>query len=217
VPTFIKPKFGTFYTDVFKNEYRKVGKNAVFLEYAWNVTPTFNGMKCDPCVGNPPYTREITMAGVPWANQNGVTTFFTRLHVRYTLDKFPEDLFFQETPNTEMYQARYVITNPATGDLSCAEGRVYQDKLRLRRRKELIELASLARWNTDSYYDYIAHGTDKVRSNKAKETDHNIKNINVPFWFFGKGSTPHKGLFLLVFGMLIVYSVKRLKLTLVKG
>jgi len=217
VPTFIKPKFGTFYTDVFKNEYRKVGKNAVFLEYAWNVTPTFNGMKCDPCVGNPPYTREITMAGVPWANQNGVTTFFTRLHVRYTLDKFPEDLFFQETPNTEMYQARYVITNPATGDLSCAEGRVYQDKLRLRRRKELIELASLARWNTDSYYDYIAHGTDKVRSNKAKETDHNSKNINVPFWFFGKGSTPHKGLFLLVFGMLIVYSVKRLKLTLVKG
>ena len=96
VPTFIKPKFGTFYTDVFKNEYRKVGKNAVFLEYAWNVTPTFNGMKCDPCVGNPPYTREITMAGVPWANQNGVTTFFTRLHVRYTLDKFPEDLFFKK-------------------------------------------------------------------------------------------------------------------------
>ncbi|MDA8886442.1 DUF2330 domain-containing protein [Bacteroidia bacterium] len=164
VPTFIKPNFGNFYADVFRNSHARQGRDAVFLEYAWNVTPTWGGRKCDPCVGPPPYQQQFVMAGIPWINQQGATTYFTRLHVKYSLDKFPEDLFFQETPNREMYQARYVITHPTTGDLSCKEGKVYKAKLKLRRRLELSELASLSQWDTEDFYDYVANGTDKVKS-----------------------------------------------------
>ena len=205
IPTFVKPHFSTFYGDVFKNEYSRQGRDAVFLEYAWNVTPTFTGMKCDPCVGNPPYTREITMAGVPWANQNGVTTFFTRLHVRYTLDKFPEDLFFQETPNKEMFQARYIITHPATGDLSCDEGKRYTQKLKLRRRQELVNLGTLSQWDTHEFYDYVANGTDKI-----KKKNSNDENELFPIGGeSGKGG-PMKMLFFSVFGILVLYSLSRL-------
>ena len=36
-----------------------------------------------------------------WADWNGGNNvFFTRLHVRYARDKFPQDLQFQVTPNT---------------------------------------------------------------------------------------------------------------------
>lgn len=171
VPTFVKPNFANFYSDVFRNEHSKNGRDAVFLEYAWNVTPTWSGVKCDPCVGNPPYAREFVMAGVPWANANGTTTYFTRLHVRYTLDKFPEDLFFIETPNKEHFQARYVITHPANGDLSCNEGKAYTQKLKQRRKLELRTLASLAQWDTNEFYDYVANGSDKIKS--VQEEDEN--------------------------------------------
>ena len=54
IPLFVKERFGPFYKDLFKRAYRREGRNAVFLEYAWNVTPSWGGMKCDPCVGPPP-------------------------------------------------------------------------------------------------------------------------------------------------------------------
>ena len=207
VPTFVKPNFGNFYADVFRNAYSRQGGDAVFLEYAWNVTPSFSGMKCDPCVGNPPYTKEIMMAGVPWANQNGVTTFFTRLHVRYTLDKFPEDLFFQETPNTEMYQARYIITHPAAGDLSCAAGKTYTEKLKLRRKQELSQLATLAQWDTEDFYDYVANGTDKVKS--IEEDEENAFPI-LKLDNEGGGMLP-KGVFGFTLVLLLLYSLKRVR------
>lgn len=171
VPTFVKPRFGQFYKDVFKKKYKREGKRAVMLEYAWNVTPSWGGMKCDPCVGTPPYATEFLMAGVPWTNMRGVTTYFTRLHVRYTQDKFPEDLFFIETPNREMYQARYVITHPANGDLSCDAGVTYSKNLRLRREEELLNLGDLADWDTERYYDYMDHGTDKVKSSSKDKNN----------------------------------------------
>ncbi|NNJ55188.1 MAG: DUF2330 domain-containing protein, partial [Bacteroidia bacterium] len=85
VPTFVKPNFGNFYKDVFRNTHSKEGRDAIFLEYAWNVTPSWGGIKCDPCVGNPPYFNELSKAGVHWANNPGQTVYFTRLHVRYSI------------------------------------------------------------------------------------------------------------------------------------
>ncbi len=206
VPTFLKPNFGNFYSDVFRNQYGKQGKNAIFLEYAWNVTPTWSGVKCDPCVGNPPYAREFLMAGVPWANTNGTTTYFTRMHVRYTLDKFPEDLFFIETPNKEHYQARYVITHPAQGDLSCNEGKRYTQTLKLRRESELRTLTKLSQWDTNKFYDYVANGTGKTVS--MKKSDENS------FWSVGlkdvgdKG--PRSGLLFAILTLLLSYLVHAL-------
>lgn len=50
IPLFIQHDFGSFYKSVFDRAYEREGKNCVFLEYAWNVTPSWGGMKCDPCV-----------------------------------------------------------------------------------------------------------------------------------------------------------------------
>ena len=116
IPTFVKQDFGDFYVDTFDRQYRQQGRNAVFLEYAWNVTPNWGGMKCDPCVGPAPIYQDLATAGVDWG-MRGENVFFTRMHVRYSRDKFPSDLQFQVTPNQAHYQARYVLTHSASGRL----------------------------------------------------------------------------------------------------
>lgn len=159
IPTFVKNRFGSFYRDLFERKYTQEGENAVFLEYAWNVTPSWSGVKCDPCTGNPPYFNELREAGVSWLGAGGSQVFFTRLHVRYTREKFPEDLFFIETPNKENYQARYIITHPAGGDLQCDEAGAYLQDLRKRRTSELLNMASLAGWDAVAHTDYIYTGS----------------------------------------------------------
>jgi hypothetical protein len=158
IPVFIKNYFGEFYTDLFKKSWIQEGKNCLFLEYAWNVTPNF-GVKCDPCVGPAPIFTDLKEAGVNWVISDGWNTqgnvFFTRLHVRYNNENFPQDLLFQETPNTENFQARYVIHNPATGDLTCLEGKEYLKQLKYKRKNELFELQSLTGWKANNYINYI--------------------------------------------------------------
>lgn len=156
IPLFIQHHFETFYSSLFEKEHRLQYRNSVFLEYAWDVTPNF-GIKCDPCVGDPPMTAELMQAGVNWAQNRtnaGLNVYFTRLHVRYGLDYFPQDLLFQETSNRENFQARYVIHHPATGDLSCSEGQNYLSELRARKRVELINLAKLTGWKTSQFLPY---------------------------------------------------------------
>lgn len=162
IPLFVQHHFDNFYSSLFKKEHNKQYKNSVFLEYSWDVTPNF-GIKCDPCVGDPPMTRELAQAGVKWLNgvnnqgqrmQSSSGVYFTRLHVRYAYDYFPQDLVFQETSNRENFQARYVIHHPATGDLSCAEGQNYLNELKTRKRNELSNLAKLTGWKTNQFGAY---------------------------------------------------------------
>lgn len=164
IPLFVKQKFGPFYKDLFARAHRREGRNVVFLEYAWNVTPSFGGMKCDPCVGPPPMPREFADAGVDrgGVNGGGGQVFFTRLHVRYGREKFPQDLVFQVTPNTEHFQARYVLTNPATGDLSCASGQDYLEELYYRRHRELEELHALTGWDITKRQSYLKEISDQL-------------------------------------------------------
>jgi hypothetical protein len=201
VPTFVKSRFGSFYKDLFAIEHQRQGRDVVAVEYAWNVSPSWSGVKCDPCVGNPPYANELLQAGVNWAGRESV--FFTRLHVRYSLDKFPEDLFFQETPNKAHFQARYVVTHPAPGPFNCDEGKTYLTQLKQRRRKELSELAALTQWPVHTYYDYIANGTDKVSESEEEEDA-------VPLSYKPKDRTP-KILFFIVLSFLLVYSFINIK------
>lgn len=202
IPTFIKPKFGSFYKDVFKKKHKKEGKDVVFLEYAWNVTPSWSGMKCDPCVGNPPKQKEFIMAGVPWYENTSSQTYFTRLHVRYSLKNFPEDLFFIETPNKQHYQARYVIRHPAKGDLSCDRGVEYLEALRKRRMEELNSIASLANWDIRKYPDYVESGKIKSVVNESE----NKENI-LPFIFKDNngGNRRYQPLMVVTFILLSVY------------
>ncbi|MBL7943919.1 MAG: DUF2330 domain-containing protein, partial [Flavobacteriales bacterium] len=108
IPLHVKDNFGEFYKNLYDKAYMREGRNAVFLEYAWNVSP-FNAVKCDPCVGPPPINMDFVDAGIPWLDGASPlnSVFFTRLHVRYSRTKFPSDLQFQVTPNTENFQCRY--------------------------------------------------------------------------------------------------------------
>ena len=161
IPLFVQQNFNAFYGNLFTRQWQKEGKNVSFLEYAWDVTP-INMMKCDPCVGNPPVAQELVQAGAWWLQQNNWNdysnldedpydgndrTYFTRLHFRYNRSSFPQDLAFQVTPDNRNYQARYIITHPATGNFNCEAGRDYLQKLKARRKKELKELMDLTGTN----------------------------------------------------------------------
>lgn len=156
VPLFVQKNFSAFYTNLFQFQWEKQGRSVSMLEYAWDISPK-NTVKCDPCVFNPPNTQDLVQAGVwwltpDWNNYDDVyagprtidaSVHFTRLHIRYNRQNFPQDLQFQITPNTENFQARYVITHPADGDFDCEAGKKYLVQLDKRRRHELGELSRL--------------------------------------------------------------------------
>ena len=155
IPLFVKNNFGNFYANLFQNQWDKEGKALAMLEYAWDVSPK-NYVKCDPCVATAPSTQDLVQAGVWWLNRDWTNyddvygnddysdnVYFTRLHVRYNRKSFPQDLVFQVTPNTDNYQARYVITHPATGDFNCDAGKKYLRALKQRRADELEMLTYL--------------------------------------------------------------------------
>lgn len=168
IPLFVKDKFGEFYKDLFKRQYEREGRNGVFLEYAWDVSPQQQGVKCDPCVGPPPIYQEFAQAGVTWATdpRNNSTVFFTRLHVRYSRDKFPQDLFFQVTPNRERFQCRYILTHPAQGELTCEEGQNYLRDLEQRRKREIDELSALTGWDGKYSDNYIKEYSNQLKRNE---------------------------------------------------
>lgn len=177
IPTFVKTQFDSFYLKAFNKQYYKNNRNTVFLEYAWTVTPSFAGVKCDPCVGNPPMGQEFTDAGVSWANDPGQTVFFTRMHVRYSRQDFPQDLMFQVTPNNEHYQARYVVTIPASYT-DCPEGKAYLKQLEERKVDEVLEFCKLTGDRTSRYAWYAPnltkepqHGDGGTRTIKQKVID----------------------------------------------
>jgi hypothetical protein len=207
IPAFVKEKgqFGPFYKDLFTKAYDREGRNSVFLEYAWNVTPNF-GMKCDPCVGPPPMYQEFVDAGANWIdpnNPNNSPIFFTRLHVRYNRDEFPQDLFFQVTPNMEHFQGRYVVTNAATGDMSCSGGQEYLKELEMRRKKEVDELAALTGWKSPRYASYIYQYSAGIHEPK--------RNEGLPFIPWSTGGTV-AGIMALALGFVVRRRKKALQL-----
>jgi hypothetical protein len=157
IPTYIKQEFKSFYKAAFQKVYEREQKKVAFLEYAWDTG------NCDPCSSEPPTPTELKEAGVFWLDntnsQSGnipssfrrpspqSNTFVTRLHVRYTRNKFPEDLMFQETGNQENFQGRYVMKQPFKGELNCDAGKKYQQALRPRMEKEASNLANLTGWS----------------------------------------------------------------------
>ena len=178
IPLYVEPKFGDFYKSLFEKTYKQEGRNAVFLEYAWNVSP-YTAVKCDPCVGPPPVNYDFVEAGADWITQGNFnqTIFFTRLHVRYSRDKFPSDLQFQVTPNNENFQCRYVMTYPAQGsDFTCDSGQEYLVDLYNHRKKEVDELAALTGWSPANGSGYIRE-YNKFLNPRTRES---LRNEGVP-------------------------------------
>lgn len=172
IPLFVKENFGNFYSNLFEHQWRKEGKSALFLEYAWDVSPS-NYVKCDPCVSDPPNWNDLRDAGVWWMDQRDDrpiqerrqpqpdgSVFFTRLHVRYNRGSFPQDLVFQTTPNTENFQARYIVTHPATGDMDCPEGKAYLHSLKNRRHDEMDMLTYLTGKNYGNWDEVNGYEED---------------------------------------------------------
>jgi hypothetical protein len=142
IPVFVKDEFDDFYKAMFQTAYNHEQKKVAFLEYAWNTA------WCDPCSANPLTSEELKKAGVFWLNPSTPNNvFITRLHVRYTRDKFPEDLMFQETSNQQQFQGRYVLRHPFTGEIKCEASREYQQSLTQRFEQEAQTLAQLTGWN----------------------------------------------------------------------
>ena len=164
VPLFVEGEFGVFYRDLYNKAHGREGKNVVFLEYAWEVSPMQN-LFCDPCVGDPPRVLELKEAGVDWLENKGQdyhtggnvyagNVYFTRLHVTYDREHFPQDLTFQETPNKATFQGRYILTHPANGDFSCDKGQTYIKDLGKRRWNELYTYQWLTGRDITAHYDY---------------------------------------------------------------
>ncbi len=155
IPLFVQNNFSNFYSNLFQHQWEKEGRSVAMLEYAWDVSPG-NYVKCDPCVATAPSTQDLVQAGVWWVTRNwddysdvydddtySNHVFFTRMHVRYNRQAFPQDLMFQVTSNTENFQARYIITHPASGDFNCDAGRKYLRDLKERRKGEIEMLSYL--------------------------------------------------------------------------
>jgi hypothetical protein len=168
IPLFVQKNFGAFYGNLFTNQWNNEDKSVAFLEYAWDVSPQ-NYYHCDPCIATAPSEQDLVQSGVWWLagkdwsdysdvdndepDNGSKNVHFTRLHFRYNRKSFAQDLMFQVTPNAETYQARYVITHPATGDFNCAAGKKYLQDLKARRKKELRELTALTGTNINNWQD----------------------------------------------------------------
>ena len=168
VPLFVQKNFNTFYGNLFTHQWDNEDKSVAFLEYAWDVSPQ-NYYHCDPCIATAPNEQDLVQSGVwwlggkDWSDYNDVdndepdngskNVHFTRLHFRYNRKSFAQDLMFQVTPNTETFQARYIITHPATGDLSCDAGKKYLQELKQRRKKELVTLTALTGTTINNWQD----------------------------------------------------------------
>lgn len=172
IPTFIKDKFGEFYKSLFERHWEREGRSSVMLEYAWNVTPSFSGMKCDPCMGPPPMIKELTQAGVKW--NAGLPVYFTRMHIRYGREEFPQDLIFQETHDKTNFQARYVMNWAQKVDKDCPERKNYYQMVHQRRQKEAMELKYLTGWDVHQYDNYFQEYF--IEEEKVKEE---IKPIEI--------------------------------------
>ncbi len=157
VPLFVKDEFNDFYKAMFQTAYDREDRKVAFMEYAWDMA------SCDPCSAEPLSQTELRQAGVFWLDDpqsdstsmpsgfrrpfSSSSVFLTRLHVRYTRDKFPEDLMFQETGNRDFFQGRYVLRHAFTGEPTCRAAYQYRRSLPRRFEQQAQNLARLTGWN----------------------------------------------------------------------
>jgi hypothetical protein len=160
LPGFVRDDFPHFYKDMFDHQVTLSQMSTVFTEYVWNMG------WCDPCAAEPLTREELRKLGVFWLEDSGrpvpmyggggmslpsggaLPVMITRLHVRYSADTFPEDLVFQETQDTDNYQARYVLHRPWQGSpTECPAAKDYFEELERRHAKEAQNLADMTGWD----------------------------------------------------------------------
>ena len=162
VPSFLaKPEdFKAFYKTMFEQLAVAEGYRAVFTEHFWDMS------WCDPCAADPLNADELREAGVfwvppdrseqqpprrmKWAPGGDGKVMLTRLHLRYTRASLPEDLAFQETNDSTLFQARYVMREPWSGDVNeCPAARSYFEGVAMRQRTDADRLSKLTGWKVE--------------------------------------------------------------------
>lgn len=162
LPVYIKDEFADFYLAMFDRQVKQRRMKTVFLEYAWDMN------WCDPCAADPLSVKDLQELGVFWLDDGADIrrfksqareVFVTRLHLRYTAEKFPEDLVFQETADRSNFQGRYVLRHPWKGDDNCPAAREYRRNLKTRQEQEAQRLASLTGWEINGIRDQMGIST----------------------------------------------------------
>jgi len=157
VPEFVRDDFPSFYRTVFSRREAGERDGAVFLEYAWMVTP--NRVSCDPCTAPVLRPEELRSLGAVWVlgpSDLPQPAMLTRLHVRYDARRFPEDLVLQETANRTSWQARYVIHHPYRGSEECSEKTAYWRTVWKRRESEARNYCGLTGANLEVIREKMA-------------------------------------------------------------
>ncbi len=171
IPIFVKDEFADFYQSMFRR-LAKEEPGASFMEYAWDMG-WCDPCAADPL--SPQELRQLGVwwvdapEGRPLPPRRPVPTplpgrpgvrpvpvpiqpqpvdvFVTRLHMRYTAETHPEDLFMRETENRENFQGRYVLRHPWKGDDQCEAAIAYRQSLVQRWEQESQTLANLTGWD----------------------------------------------------------------------
>ena len=193
LPLFVQDEFGQVYPEMFQRRYEQENKKVAFLEHAWDMA------SCDPCAAEPLTPDELEAAGVTWLPQTDTpgppvfrpfpgpdrpTVFITRLHVRYSRDKFPEDLMFQSTGNRQLFQGRYVTRHAFTGSLDCP-ARLRQEYPTPEARARLSEsmdqsygeIVQGARQRSRDYMSELMARFERESRNLARLTGRDIQTI----------------------------------------
>ena len=186
IPIFVKDEFPSFYQAMFTEQVKRENGNAVFMEYAWDMN------WCDPCAADPLTQEELKKIGVFWVgDQTNIPTppglrqprppmpgasevFVTRLHVRYNLDHFPEDLMFQETADRSNFQGRYVLRHAYQGSDTCPAMETYRKQVRERQEKEATTLANLTGWDVNEIRSKMKIEPEKTSNPKSGKWWENV-------------------------------------------
>lgn len=220
VPLFVRDVFGDFYKSVYSKAWTN-NKSSTFLEYSWDLDGK-NFTKCDPCSTTPPAAQELLNVGVDWlkttSNRWGADysgkLHFSRLHVRYDREHFPQDLMFTETKNKQNFQCRYVLQNPAhIQDENCEQVLPYYKQVLSRRNKELETLEEITWWNAKWYQAYPQKYEDKIARLESKQNKTEEENENSFIPVFPSSNIPPSLLwFALGLTLILISFMKFLKL-----
>lgn len=155
VPVFVQQVFPQFYRAMID---KQAPRNGAFLEYAWDMA------WCDPCADDPLSYDEFRQLGVVWVSKAEAATpnvFVTRLHIRYSMGSFFEDLKFAVTDDRENFQGTYVMNHPFDGEITCEAGKEYVAQTRQRIKDEAATLRALTGWSAKNIASNIAKTTDR--------------------------------------------------------
>ncbi|MEZ5947001.1 MAG: DUF2330 domain-containing protein [Hyphomonas sp.] len=174
-----KDSFGAFYKALFAHQVKKAGGTGVFLEYFWDIgscdpcageppsiadllelgvfwmedfggddpLPDFETVwqESGEDIGETRYMEEELREETYW----GDDLYLTRLHIRYDAKRFPEDLKFIETGDTEYFQGRYVINVPWRGEAECPAVKDYVAEVAKRQSEEFSNVVKMTGWKRD--------------------------------------------------------------------